>query len=162
MVHYLKYLKSFLAVWVDMVQCAWACVVDPEARQLSNFTYENGNGMSVREARLYGFIPSKEEQYGNLIPSTSGTVWYLGRRVDWHVPSPKHPDSRELLEHMGFRILGLVDQMRYAVEPPPDWCIKPLGPLHFKISDAEGKVMLVNFEKQESWEFRAFVFIPKD
>jgi hypothetical protein len=40
-----------LKSWRNMLIDAWAFVVDPDARNLSPFKYQNGAGMSVRDAK---------------------------------------------------------------------------------------------------------------
>lgn len=46
------FLKNFFALIADAI----AFVRDPEARIASNFTYPNGNPMSIRDARKKGLM----------------------------------------------------------------------------------------------------------
>lgn len=38
----------------ELLKLAYLFIVDPDARNLAPFTYDNGNGMSIREAKEFG------------------------------------------------------------------------------------------------------------
>ncbi|MDH5442479.1 MAG: hypothetical protein OEX08_02670, partial [Candidatus Nomurabacteria bacterium] len=100
---------------------------------------------------------SKKENWGIYEKSVSGNQWFLGRRENWHVPCEAHPDSRSILEKLGFKILGIADEMRYCVEPPEGFTMNFLSDVWVEIFNAEGEKILQVFEKQELWELRCFV-----
>ena len=94
-----------------------------------------------------------------LLPSESEKTWFLGRRMNWDVEHPDHPDSKPFLESLGFRIRGKADEKRYAVEPPEGWNIIRYGErLHSYVADKNGNPKFWIFEKREIYEFKAYIY----
>jgi len=102
-----------------------------------------------------------KENWGVYEESNSGTEWLLGRRQNWHIPHESNPDSKPLLEELGFRILGIADNMRYCVEPPKGFKKEQLSECWYRIFNQNNEVALSAFEKQEPWDFRCFITVPK-
>lgn len=111
---------------------------------------------NIKEERL-----AKKESWGVFCPSISGRQWFLGRRQNWHVAHESNPDSKPLLIELGFRILGIADNMRYCVEPPEGFQMIQSGEVWNTIYNNDGKKVLSVFEKNEPWDFRCFVCVPK-
>lgn len=88
----------------------------------------------------------KGERRGEYLPSNSGIVWTLSRKDAGN----GYKDSRELLERLGFRILGIVDEMLYSVEPPLGWSNTSTNhPLYEHILDSGGNKRLLSFYKND-------------
>lgn len=72
-----------------------------------------------------------------------------------------YEDSRQLLERLGFRILGIIDEMLYRVEPPKGWKEIPHDhPLYTYIVDEEGNRRLLFFRKNDIMDmsdYRAWI-----
>lgn len=102
-----------------------------------------------------------KENWGVYEESISGREWLLGRRQNWHVAHESNPDSKPLLEELGFLILGIADNMRYCVEPPEGYRIMQSGGCWNVILNKDDEVILNVFEIQEPWDFRCHVTLPK-
>jgi hypothetical protein len=73
-----------------------------------------------------------KEKWGEYLPSQSGESFGIARTY-FPSDSRKREDSREILEELGFTILGIADQVLYRVEPPLGWTQKKESHLHIYI-----------------------------
>lgn len=122
-------------------------------------TYRFFFPLSYKEKRRRQSIA---ERWGEYEQPASGIRWYLGRRMyGW---TEYWPDSKVELERLGFKILGIQDDMRYIVEPPVGFAMKIKDPergLHREIRNADGAVVLTCFNEQELHDSRAYISDPK-
>lgn len=96
--------------------------------------------MSKRNSEL-------KEDYITRIPSKSGRHWGIARTMVHNGSGAV--DSRTFLESHGFIILGLIDEMLYAVEPPEGWKEKHFSEFHSYILDEKGEKKFTHFRKND-------------
>jgi hypothetical protein len=118
--------------------------------QLIFFSYEKRQEIADKKQ-------AKLESWGKYEKSESGREWLLGRRLNWHVPHPDNPDSRDFLEDRGFKILGIEGKERYVVEPPKNLNMKPKSGYWNQVFNIKNEVIFEVFEKQEPGEFKYFI-----
>lgn len=103
---------------------------------------------------------SQKENWGVYEKSNSGIEWLLGRRQNWHIPREENPDSKPLLEELGFCILGIADEMRYCVGPPEGYKMEKRSEYFHWIYNSQNEIVLWVFEIQELWDFRCYIKKP--
>lgn len=106
------------------------------------------SGNADKRARKKQEALEKKERWGEIIQeSESGESWDLARWVE-----DCQTDSRPFLEGLGFKILGIANEMILWVEPPAGWKMVPAShPLWTNIFDENGN--LGNIEKQYDVDF---------
>lgn len=87
------------------------------------------------------------EDYKTRIPNKSGRLMGLARTMD---NNGAHAlDSKPFLEAHGFIVLGLIDEMLYAVEPPEGWSERGLNHLYSHILNEKGEQIFIHFRKND-------------
>jgi hypothetical protein len=84
---------------LELFKLAYLFITDPDARNLSPFTYDNGNGMSIREAKEFGLYldgkPLIDERIQNVVDkSQSGSAEdkAIYDMVSWNIANWKCKD----------------------------------------------------------------------
>ena len=86
--------------------------------------------------------------------------WLMARLKQAEPNNPRTVDSREFLESLGFKILGIHNDLFYRTEPPSGWRFIPTAdnPRYWTdILDEKGNKQAEEFSKQTPYDRRAFI-----